>query len=411
MKIETLHQQGLEATCYMERYANNVKDGSHSDWSDTNIIYSPHEGIEEFPVPVFGLKSEDVTVFQANPNQQVFRDIVGKEVIKFFVHPDMANDTEYLDRIGIEPNLKLSETYIVTPTSSTRTLLTRGRSPNFMIKTDLDRRHYRFIRRLKGSSVEHSIQISQELERITATSELPEYAFLPESLGVVVGNSQNGAGALFREVVPRPLQTETRVLVPYFSLYATDLKNPNDEPLLIQLIKQNVKPGKEVDFFVDQVLGKIVRNWTFFASKYGLLLELHGQNTLLELNAKMEPQRIIHRDFQSIYVDQQIRAQNGLSTPFNKHLVGEETGTDRKTQFSIAYDHQVGDYLFDRLINTFRIYYPQYGYEQIASRVRQIFHIGFPDWQEAFPDETYTYGPQLGNEVSLTVKHSEPIFR
>lgn len=411
MKLESLHQQGLEATRYMERYVNNVKTGTHHDRSETSIIYSPHEGIEEFPLPVFGLKPEAVTVIQANPDQRILREVIGREVVKFFVHPDMADDVEYLDRVGIDANSRLNETYIVTPTSSTRTLLTTGKTPDFMVKTDLDRKHYRFIRRLKGSSVEHSIQISQEIEKNTTTEQLPEYAFLPESLGIVVGDSQKGAGVLFREIIPRPLQSETRVLVPYFSLYATDLKNSNDKPLLIQLIKENTKTGHEAEFFVDQILGKIVRNWTQFASKYGLLLELHGQNTLLELDEKMVPQRIVHRDFQSIYVDQEIRQKNGLDTSFQKHIVGAEAGTDRKTQFSIAYDHQVGDYLFDRLIKTFRNFYPQYGYEQIVSQVRNIFHSGFPDWQDVFPNETYTYGQQIGNEVSLIVKHPTPIFR
>lgn len=411
MKIETLYGQGLEATRYMERYVNNVKSGSHSDWSDTNVRYSPHEGIEQFPVPVFGLKPETVTVMQANPDPKLLGEMIGKEVVKFFVHPDMLEGEGYLERVGIDPNSQLSETYIVTPTSSTRTLLTVGRDPNFMVKTDLDKRHYRFIRRLKGSSVEHSILVSRELERIVTADHPAEYAFLPESLGVIAGDAQTGAGVLFREVTPRPTVPQTRILVPYFSFYATDLKNPNDEPLLIQLIKQNTKPGDEMGFFVDQVLGKIVRNWTYFASQHGLLLELHGQNTLLELDENMKPQRIVHRDFQGIYFDRQIREQNGLAMPVSKHVTGEEEGTTRETQFSIAYDHQVGDYLFDRLITTFRSFYPEYTFEQIAVRAQEMFRQGFPMWKEVFPEATYTYGKQTGNEVNLVVKHEKGIFR
>ncbi len=194
-------------------------------------------------------------------------------------------------------------------------------------------------------------------------------------------------------------------------MYAKDLKNPDDLPILVQLIKHNSNPGEELDYFTEVILGKIVRNWTRFATQYGLLIELHGQNTLLEIDENLQPQRIVHRDFQSIYVDREIREQQGLPVPFQKHIVGEEAGTDRPKQFSIAYDHLVGDFLLDRLTNTFLEYFPEYSYQQVASNVKKIFRSGFPNADEVFPNQTYTYGPQVGNEVNLVVKHPEPIFR
>ncbi|MEK7106513.1 MAG: IucA/IucC family protein, partial [Patescibacteria group bacterium] len=394
-----------------ERYVNNVKEGSHSDWSDTDVRYSPHEGIEQFPVPVFGIKPDEATVLFANPDSRLTRDVLSKDVVKFFVHPDIASDLAYLEAVGITPESQLDEIYMVTPTSSTRTLLTQGREFEFMVKTDLDKRHYRFIRRLKGSSVDHSIRISQELERITSIDSFPEYAFLPESLGVVVGDKNEGAGVLFREVIPRPIVPENRVLIPYFSLYATDLKSPDDLPILIQLVQKNASQGKELEFFTNEVIGKIVRTWTHFATEYGLLLELHGQNTLLEVDEQLRPQRMIHRDFQSIYIDKEVRETKGLSLPVVKHVVGEEQGTTKPTQYSIAYDHQVGDFLFDRLSNTFRTYYSQYSYDDVAKRVREMFRSGFGNPRQVFPRETYTYGKQEGNEVNLIQKHTEAIYR
>ena len=356
--------------------------------------------------------SIDVNILLANPNPRLVREILGKDVVKFFSHPEMGNDKTYLQEASIPETSRLEdEIYTVTPTASTRTLLTHGRDYNFMIKTDLDKRHYRFIRRLKGSSVLHSVQISQELERITSSGNLEEYSFLPESIGIVAGDKDSGAGVLFREIVPRPVTSNTSVLIPYFSLYAKDLKNPDDLPLLVQLIKHNSRSGDELGYFAETILGKIVRNWTKFATEYGLLIELHGQNTLLEVDESLQPQRIVHRDFQSIYVDRKIREQRGLPIPFRKHIVGEEVGTDRPKQFSIAYDHLVGDFLLDRLARTFLEYFPGYSYQQIANNVKGIFNRGFPNANEIFPNQTYTYGPQVGNVVNLVVKHTEPVFR
>ena len=412
MRVERLQEQGLEATRYMERYVNNVK-GAHEEWSDTDIKYSPHEGVEDFPASVFELPSELTTVLTASPDPRLTREVIGKDVVKFFSHPEMGEDPTYLQEMGIPENTRLEEEiYTVTPTSSTRTMLTKDRDFNFMVKTDLDKKHFRFIRRLKGSSVAHSIQISQELSRIADLDDDHEYSFLPESMGIVVGDKDKGAGVVFREVVPRPLVPDRRVLVPYFSLYAGDLKNPDDEPLLIQLIGKNASAGEELDFYTEEVLGKIVRNWTSFATKYGLLLELHGQNTLLEIDEQFRPQRIVHRDFQSIYIDADIRRQNGLLVPFDKHLVGEEAGTNRETQYSIAYDHQVGDFLLERLTKTFLEKYPQYTKEQITTRVQSIFRQGIPNPREFFPEETYTYGKQgENNDVNLVVKHEKGIYR
>ncbi len=324
----------------------------------------------------------------------------------------MGNNKTYLQEVDIPETSKLeNEVYIVTPTASTRTLLTYKRDYNFMIKTDLDKRHYRFVRRLKGSSVLHSIQISRELERITSSESLEEYSFLPESIGIIAGDADKGAGVLFREIVPRPTVPNSRVLIPYFSLYAKDLKRPADLPLLIQLVKHNSIPGKELNYFTDVILGKIVRNWTKFATQYGLLIELHGQNTLLEIDENFRPQRIVHRDFQSIYVDRKIREQHRMSIPFQKHIVGEESGTDRPKQFSIAYDHLVGDFLLDRLTTTFLEYFPKYSYRDVTKNVKNIFRSGFPNANEIFPNRTYTYGPQIGNDVNLIIKHPQPIFR
>lgn len=282
-----------------------------------------------------------------------------------------------------------------------------------MVKTDLERRHDRFIRRLKGSSIEHSSQISKELTHLTASALVPEFSFLPESIGLVYGDSSRGAGVLFREPTPRPLAADNRTLVPYFSLYGGDLKNPADKSLMIQLIEHNAVLGEEVDYFIENIVGKVVRNWTYFARNFGLLLELHGQNTLLEIDQNLQPQRMVYRDFQATYVDRELRALNGLDIPVDKHIVGEESGTTRETQLSLAYDHQVGDFLLERLLNTFIESYPQYKKEDLYTEVQKQFRSGFPEATSIFPPQTYTYGKQqLGsNDVVLVQKHQKPLFR
>jgi hypothetical protein len=397
----------------MERYVNNVK-GSHSDWSDTDIIYSPHEGMEKFHVPVFEIPTSKVSILCANPDPRLVQEVIVGDKVKFFVHPDMLNDKGFLQKIGIDGFIKSNDVYEVTPTSSTRTLLTLEKNYNFMIKTDLDKKHFRFIRRLKGDSVEHSILISKELEKIANSGECPEYSFLPESLGFILGDKVEGSGVLFREIFPRPLvkgQNE-RFMIPYFSLYASDLKNPNEPALLIQLIEINTKTDQEkIDFFINEIIGKIIRVWCYFVNKQGMLLELHGQNTLLELGPDLKPTRIVHRDFQGIYTDKETRDRLGLQTIVIKHIVGEESGTSRQSQYSLNFDHIMGDFLFDRLIKTFTANYHQFSLEEIITRIKKIFHENFPDSEKVFPSVTYTFGVQNENNVNLVENKSKPTYR
>jgi hypothetical protein len=409
MQLDQVYQQGLESTRYLERYVNNVK-GKHEDYSETSSAYSPHEGIEQFPVPVFSLSPDVVSILQAEPDPRLLREILGADV-KFIIHPEMLNDPEYLERVGLDNIQPDSSTYFVTPTSSTRTLLTIGLDYNFMVKTDLEKKHYKFIRRLKGSSIDHSIRMSLELGKVGASGLIPEFSYLPESLGIILGDKDTGAGVLFREIFPRPLIPEDRVLVPYFSLYADDLREPNHIPILVQLVRKHAAQGEELDYFVNSIAGKIVRNWGELAMKFGILPELHGQNTLLELDSNLMPQRIVYRDFQATYVDADIRQNNGLDMPFEKHIAGSEAGTDRGLQYSHIYDQNVGDLLLARLVNTFIRFYPQYSFETVADEIKKVFHASFPLAKEIFPEATYKVGPVVNNEVQMVMSHETPIFR
>jgi len=408
MELKKIQENGIEATRYLERYVNNIK-GDHEVYSDTLPIYSPHEGIDYFPAPVFNLPREVVNIIQADPDPRLLCEIIGADV-KFVIHPNMLEDQEYLDRTGLSEYTS-EQSYIVSPTSSTRTLLTHDQPYTFMVKTDLEKRHYKFIRRLKGTSVEHSIAMSSELGSICKDEALSEFAYLPESIGIIFGDEKTGAGVLFREIVPRPLVDDTRTLVPYFSLYANDIRNPEDRALLSQLIDLHSTKGQELAYFTEVILGKIIRNWTTLARDYGILPELHGQNTLLELNDNLEPERIVYRDFQGTYVDAKIREEKGLKLPFTKHLAGEESGTDRAKQFSHIYDHNVGHLLLERLTNTFIRDYPQYKYEQVTSEVATMFNSLFPEAKDIFPKETYKVGKVVNNEVVMEKTHDNPMFR
>lgn len=100
---------------------------------------------------------------------------------------------------------------------------------------------------------------------------------------------------------------------------------------------------------------------------------------------------------------------------FEKHVIGEEIGTTRESQYSHVYDGMIGKYLFARLTNTFCRYYNQYTFEEVANEIASRFHNIEGNITDMFPPTTFKFSnsafEQTDNEVSLVNTNQKPIFR
>lgn len=341
-----------------------------------------------------------MTIFQDKPSEDLSRFIFKKDRALFMWHPDVPSQFKVTDG-----------SIIVSPTSSTRTLLTRHLTHNFMAKTDLDKRHYRFIRRLKGGSVRHSIAINQDIRLATESDDISFYSYMPETIGLVHGDVQTGTGVIYRELTPRPLIKSPHVLIPYFALYSQDMNFPQDKPLMFDLTERNSKKDP-LGFFVNVLVGMVQDTWAYFVSNRGLLPELHGQNTCLEVDQYGKPVRLVHRDFQSLYSDRELRASLSLGQ-FEKHHAGEEDGLTKEQQYSLVFDHFICTYLLSRMVRTFVRLYPRYAYDDVVKQIQYRFQNIQGNLLSVFPERTYRFAKKnmLGNEVTLEVASHKPIFR
>ena len=181
---------------------------------------------------------------------------------RFFWHPDIVRE-----------EFELCGTVASQPSSSTRTLLTEEPFRTY-IKTDLDKKHFRFIRRLKRSSVEHSVAICSELRSMCKEiTMLARYSFLPESLGlIVVGGKHEGSGTLYREAKPFPHVEEKRIMMPYHSLYALDPNAPGDLPLRKHRERTSGKRSDSCRYRNSAGVSLITNTSLLIASKEVLLL-------------------------------------------------------------------------------------------------------------------------------------------
>lgn len=385
---------------YLERYVNDAK-GDFKKYSEVDKRYSPEQGEKQFEVPYKLVSLDSLHVIKGSPDQGLENEVMDCGVAKFFWHPDLPSPFED----------KPDGFCAVSPTSSTRTLITRNYIYNFMIKTDLDKRHFRFKRRLKGSSVYHSVRMNQDITNAVQTGSIPFYAYLTESLGLVYGDKNTGTGVVFREINPRPIVNEPRQMIPYFSLYSRDDFFIQDRPILIDLIELN-SHYDPLGFFVNIIIGLIQDTWVYFVSSRGILPEMHGQNILLEIDSRGIPKRIIHRDFQSLYSDKDIRNNKKLPQ-FDKHVIGVEDNITKNQQYSLVFDHFISRYLFERMVNTFVEFYRQYSFSDVARQIRQRF-INIPNnILDVFPQTTYRFSkqPMEDNNVSVIDTGEKPIFR
>jgi hypothetical protein len=380
----------------------NDAKGDFSNHSDVDIKYSPEIGLDCFDVAYKLINTSSVHILRSNASSELEDEVITKDgQVKFIWHPEMGTSFN-----GVSDGC-----YKMSPTSSTRTMLTQGLRYNFMVKTDLDKKHFRFRRRLKGSSVKHSLKINTDISEAVKNVVIPFYGYLPESLGFVCGDESNGSGVLFREIIPHPLVEESRQLIPYFSLYSRDLFSDNDRPLLIQLIEHNSHTDP-LSFFVNVIVGFVQGVWVYLVHERGILPELHGQNALLEIDANGIPRRLIHRDFQSIYSDSCIRELKRLPQ-FEKHVIGVEDGITRPQQYSLVFDHEISRYLLERMVKVFVEFYPEYSFEDVAWNIADRFRKIPGNILDVFPQNTFRFSkqPMVGNSVTLVDTGERPVFR
>lgn len=391
----------LKNSIYAERFVNDAK-GRFEDYSEVDIYYDPRGKTPFISLPYILISKNDCALIKSKPQKELFNWVCSGDKYRFFWHPDVL-------RAGFTPNGFIT----VQPTSSTRTLLTEN-NPRVYIKTDLNKKHFRFVRRLRKSSVEHSITVCDDLREFS--NSIPansRYSFLPESLGLVLKHGEyKDSGVLFRESKPYPYVEEPRIIIPYHSLYANDFYHIEDKPLLIQILELHAD-GKYLEYFISEIIGPILEAWVLLVSERGLLPELHGQNTLAEINKDFRICRIVHRDFQSIYSDSVIRKNLNLPL-FKKHVVGEEEGTTVQSQYSNVFDNLIGRYLLKRLTKTFCNYF-RISYSKTTFAIRD-YHCGLNGWKKAkFPKGTYSFSlsakEQKGNEVFLVDTGEKPEFR
>jgi len=338
------------------------------------------------PIHVLSLPKENVQIFLANPAKELLEKYVHDQVVLFCIHPAtlMRPDDTYVSDIL---KMKFEVPLKGVPTSSSQTLfILDPKNPSHAIKCHSPFQVSRFNRNLSPLMIQHSIAVSDLLDQLN----IPH---LPESIGISLPNREgkDGFGFIIREMTPRPFHPEKRLLIPCFALYGRDINHLNEPPLLVKLINNSHENPK--DFVLNYVMFPIIEAFVLAFKSQGILLEAHGQNTLLEVDEHLRPTRIIHRDFDNL-ADGDRRRALGLSCEGFKITPNDPPGGFH----SLFYDSLIGHHHFDYLAKVLKEYF-QVPEKLLQEACRAKFQELFPDYAQYFPPKVYYYADLPSGET------------
>ena len=390
---------------YLERFVN-VGTRTYSKMSNYTELprkYRPEtEESSSFEIPLIRLPRQCVECTVANPSAALQKYFMheNEKTVSFAVHPVVFEVSEndqppWLNLVKKAQARFKTPVVCVAPFASSRSLLaldpegdTKRHLPPFVIKCHCPVRISRYIRDLGPQTIRHSVLMSHELER----SGIP---ILPETLGIslpAVRGGKCGWGFIVREMTPRPAILGCRTqLIPCFSLYGRDVHDIEGDPLLVKLIRHQSKKHA-ADYILDYIMLPIIRNFCSTFLRSGILLEAHGQNILLEIDASTcEPLRVVHRDF-DLVLDSRIRTGRGLQ--MESFVEAElESGYSEHSEsgwLSMIYDSSIGHHHFDYLADLARDYF---GVKKtfLQEQCQKAFAEAFPNSLDYFPNDVHYY--------------------
>ena len=403
---------------YTERYVNKGAYHSYRHYSEVSQKYRPLDGAPSFLLPYVVIPEKEVRVYQCNPNSSLKDEILGLAGVRFFLHPDMIPEYEKqgvkeFSRRSIRGHVE------VVPTSSTRTMFAKVADTLSMIKVDLSgKRLGRLTRQLPERSVIRSNFVATLIADILKAEGLPDQmAYYPETLGIGISIGNNSFANLHRECSVLPEESGTKYTIPVFSLYSPDCNNPGNPLIIQQLIKlSGLSPET---FFEQMIVRPMIRNVMIMAFKYGLLLEAHPQNTLVELDDQFQISRYRYRDLQTVIVDLETREKSGLEThppEGAKLLAAWQADLDPFKEYSIFYDHRIAYQTIEEIIIVLVAQYPCH-IALLQGIVRRVFNEVMDELninKDAYFPKDYYYLYRDGmtqNNVMELQRYNEPPYR
>ncbi len=386
---------------YAERYLGGGTK-TYSKFSSEirgNERYFPESPDYSFELQTFLINKEKLDIFEIGNIDNLY---VSNNEIIFPVHPYyMENQDENL--VNIIKTSKPGPTILVSPTASLRTVFVHSINgkkvtPHF-IKLNYPFRISRFNRRLRKRSIELQVWCSGRIIKYTPN-------FLEDNYGCAIGKGNSAWGFIIRSA---KAIDNNLISMPLFALYGYDTNFPQnqDNPLLIQI--PNYYGQDPLDWVESNIIRPILKLWTETIINTGLILELHGQNTVILINDDGKTE-IIGRDADVYGLTRIIKTKKYNNMP---QLLKEEANEREDSKaLSLIYDRSIGHHMFayiGKVLEDFNLL----TIEEFKLKVKKIFKEECKNIGHLLPKEEYGYKDTIidNNGFILEVKSKNPEWR
>lgn len=344
MKANTIFDNRMEMYVYMERYVNEGSPSGFTTVHTTSYETNPFTGKESFYLLEFC--DNDCKTFVRGEENELFT--TGKN----YAHPDSVQSRELIKAGRLLKQSKI----LVSPTASGRTMLILDGFRKGFLKLTYDvSKIGRCTRDISYIAGYGSIETSNKIKQYIDMKKLPNcFAFLPETSMKVSQLNCKGIfewGTIFREFNPYPSTDFDVAIIPAFSLFSIDTKNPLDEKLINQFIEISKKDPSQ---YLWNVLKITVDAYWGLNLNCALRAELHSQNCMYEIDTNFQITRLVIKDMED--VDRDFTLAKHIGIPFSWDTYPfrcyDENSREFKYRASYMYDFKLGEYLLSPIIET-----------------------------------------------------------
>ena len=330
MKLHFVKENPQIALNYMERLVNDGSPSGFSEKFNTTLATNPFH-------------SDGFNLFQFKNGTMRQYGVLPSCIEKYGVlaHPDWVNNCSFDDIYLTQTDLR------AVPTSSSRTV--RLENDSYYIKMSYPGIIGRMYRVLEEQHIISALEVSSIFHNLVDNESMPSsFAFLPEDSGCLFVQNNFSTGYVVRNARAVGKNVDRiQYITPAFSLFSTDRGALEDPPLIIQIIR-----NKKVDqYLLEQIFFPLIDIYMTCSLFEGLNPEMHAQNILFGFNDEDDIVSLILRDMESVDKDSTIRKQLNKSPFSNQYKLISADDYNYKIKHSFMFDHKLGEYLIQELIN------------------------------------------------------------
>jgi hypothetical protein len=353
MRIEDIVADPALSFLLMERYVN---DGSPSGFTFTNttsVGTNPREGASSFKLrEVFPRPATEIVSLGTIP-ASIFASHDSSDAV-MFVHPDMIENSKLVTLAEWHGQ---SSPFEAVPTSSARTVAVMRPGLVGFLKLHFEGYLGRIVRAIDLKRAQAALENDSILYRLISQGAMPRtFGYFRETGARVYQRQYEGSsvywGMVWRSPAICGLCADTvRYLVPAFSLFSRDLRNPSDPTLLSQL--GEVWGHDKARVLLDDLLAPVVSAYFAMIRNAGLQGEWHSQNVVFGFDSSWQCVTTALRDMESIDRDlplmSRARVPSDLVSYPYKCLEAHQYNYSIKHSF--MFDHKLGEYLLAPIID------------------------------------------------------------